>query len=173
MADYLDPKEEALKYLSNISDTLFDPASADIQAAESAPFQRTVVGMYGAKAPGHVTTASTTKSVLVYYDPEATLSNGQNTVQVVERDASNTATSISTIDVGLPSNTYSSAGVLSSTLSVKNTGSDNNRTGTITSGVLLVPDESVFSASTAQILNQVYGDRQNDTITSAANDEVL
>uniref|UniRef100_A0A2V0R8X5 Uncharacterized protein n=1 Tax=viral metagenome TaxID=1070528 RepID=A0A2V0R8X5_9ZZZZ len=164
--------DNTLLYAKSVAEAAIAPQQSGIRGNLPAPMSEDNVRMYSHPGAGSVTvTASTCKSAIVIFDPEASFRNGQANVQVVERDGSNAAIKVSTVNIGTASKDYISAGVISGSLSVTNSSGRDAVAGTQTHAVLYAVPKNLTTLSATQLLNAVI-DKNKDSMQGvrSAND---
>uniref|UniRef100_A0A2V0RC10 Capsid n=1 Tax=viral metagenome TaxID=1070528 RepID=A0A2V0RC10_9ZZZZ len=154
-------KKDTLHYARTVAKACVNPFSSGLRGSLQAPGYNKRVRLYTAPGSQSVTMAANTTSAVVIFDPEASLRAGQMTVQVIERTSANAINASTSINVGRASTDFTSAGVVSSGLTVQNTSGQDTISGFQTACVLSSVPEDLNQISSTDLLNAT-SDRERD-----------
>jgi len=169
-----------IDYSKRLLQAVLSPDGSKQAGTLAAPFSDNNVSVFSQTGQGSVVLNSSTTSAVVVYDPEFSIRVGQNRVFVFERDASDAVIATSTIAIGRKSDDFTSAGVISSFLSVKNTSGRDSVSGIQSQGVVFTQPalrSSLTSSELADLILEKSKDyignvmsRDSGTATLAIND---
>jgi hypothetical protein len=173
----MDILADTREYAVTVGEGMLFPSKVAKLSTFSAPMNDDNVTLYPMSATMAHTMASTTNKAVIFYDAETSLRNGQTTAFVVESDVNGLITKVTSRNVGLPSDEHLSAGVISSSLAVSNTSSEDNVAGSQTAAVLYSPPRflggldsnglSTYTINEAKNLKSGVESKRDGTFTQA------
>jgi len=153
--------EDTRDYATAVGEGMLFPSKVAKLGSHSAPMNDDNVSLYPMSATMAHTVAATTNKAVIIYDAEVSLRNGQTTAYVVETDASGVITKVTARNVGLPSTEHLSAGVVSSSLSVVNTSSEDSIAGVQSAAVLYSPPRFLGDLDSNQLATYTINEAKN------------
>lgn len=145
--------KDTKEYAIEVAETALSGFDRQVRGDLQAPNGDDNVKMFTAKGGSAVTLDTNTTSAAVVFDPEASLRNGQLTVQVYERKSDASVHKTQSVNLGRPTTEFISAGVLSSGLKVFNSSGVDVIGGTQTAAVLTSIPRDVSTLTSTSVAN--------------------
>jgi len=145
--------ERTRKYAIEVAETAINSFERQARGNLKAPDGDENVRLYTAKGGSAVTLASGTTSAAVVFDPEASLRNGQMSVNVFERDSTDKCVAVQRVALGRSTEEFLSAGILSSGLKVFNSSGVDVIGGTQSAAVLTSVPRDIATITTTDVSN--------------------
>jgi hypothetical protein len=156
-------KRHSAKYAMEVSKYAFNPFESTSNGLIAAPHGGLNTRLYTRETPGSIACEATTKSVMFVFDPEPTMRNGQGALFAFEKSSTGDVTKTHYIATGRAATEFHSCGVVSSSLMIENSSSENDISGSQSAMVMYSLPRNLVNLSVGDAINLLIS-RERDSV---------